>query len=57
MQFKLYTLLHIGRNRVAIALLSAFVGQFRQIVGLELDTIQLVVATQLFDFLLTFFWR
>ena len=45
MQLELHTFLHFGGNRVAIAVLRAGIGQFRQIVGLELDAIYLVVTT------------
>ncbi len=46
MQLKLDVLPYIVGYRVAIALLGTVVGEFGQIVGLELDAVNLVVATQ-----------
>ena len=42
-------------NFRSIATNSAFIRQLRQIVGFELDAVQLVVAAEFLDFLLTFF--
>ena len=57
MQFELYTFNHIIWNRVAIAPLGTGIGQFCQIVSFKLDSVDLIVATQLLDFLLAFFGR
>ena len=46
MKLKLHMLPHIVGDGVAIALLRAVISQFGKIVGLKLDAIDLVVATQ-----------
>ena len=57
MQLKLHTLIDLCRQWVAINASGTLVGEFRQIVGLELDAIDLIVAAEFLDFLLTFFLR
>ena len=57
MQFELDAFYYVVRNRIAITLLCSFIGQFCQVVSLELDAVQLVVAAQFLDFLFAFFGR
>ena len=57
MKFELHAFLHITRYRVAIAALSTLVGKFCQIVGLELNTVDLIIATQFLDLLLSLLRR
>ena len=57
MQFELHALCHLVGYGVAITLLGTIIGQFCQIVSLELDAVDLVVASQFLDLLLTFFRR
>ena len=52
-ELKFDLLAHMLRQWVAIAHFRPFVCQFCQVVGLELDSVEFVVATQAFDFLLT----
>ena len=55
-QFKPDTVLHILRQWLAITAISAFICQFSQIISLELDAVNLIVATQLLNLLLPFLW-
>ena len=57
MELELDTLLYLLRQRIAITSGSTFVGEFGQVVGFELDAVELIVATQFLDFLLTFLGR
>ena len=57
MEFELHTLQHLSREWVAINASGTLVGELSQIVGLELDAINLIIATKFLDFLLTFFRR
>ena len=57
MQLKLHALHHLVGYRVAIAALRTLVGELCQIVGLKLDAVDLVVAAQLLDLLLTILRR
>ena len=58
MKLEPHTLLNFGGKtgvfRIAVNPMGSFIRQLRQIVGLELDTIELVIAAKLLDFLLTF---
>ena len=54
MQLKADTVVHLLRQ-LSITYLCSVVGQFRQIVSLELNAVQLVYTAQLLDFLLPFF--
>ena len=57
MQLETDAVVNLFRQRVAIALDGSLVGELRQIVGLELDTVDLVVAAQFLDFLLSLLRR
>ena len=57
MQFELHALDHFVGYRIAITALGALVGELRQIVGLELDAVDLIIAAQLLDLLLTVLGR
>ena len=56
MQFEANAVVDLLRQRRAIAFGSALVGEFRQVVGLELDAVDLIVATQFLDLLLALLW-
>ena len=57
-QFELHSFYHILWYRFAISALCSFIGEFSQIVGLELYAVYLVVASQFLDFLLGIFrWQ
>ena len=56
-QLEAHAVINLRRNGLTIALLGASIGEFSQIVSLELDAVQFVVAAQLLDFLLTIFTR
>ena len=51
MQLEADTVVHLLRQ-LSITYLCSVVGQLRQIVGFELDTVQLVYTAQFLDFLL-----
>ena len=55
MELELNTLNHIIRDRIAITVLGTFIGKFSQVIGFELDAIDLIIATQLLDFFLAIF--
>ena len=56
MQLEADTVVHLLRQ-LSITYLCSVVGQLRQIVGFELDTVQLVYTAQFLDFLLTLLLR
>ena len=49
MQLEVDMFLYVLRKRVSIALFGSLVGQVGQVVGLELDAVDLVVAPQSVD--------
>ena len=55
MELEADALLHFLRQLLAVTPVCSFICQLRQIVGFELNAIQLVVAAEFIDFLLTFF--
>ncbi len=56
-KLELDALLQLGCQRRPVAAFGPFVGEFRQIVGLEFYTVELVVATKFVNFFLSGFWR
>ena len=56
-ELELHTLVHLLGNGVAIEALGALIGQFGQVVGLELDAVHLVDAAQFLYFLLSLLAR
>ena len=56
MQFETDAVVDLLRQRSAITLSCSLVGEFRQVVGLELDAVDLIIATQFLNLLLALLW-